>query len=353
MLDQEGYREARAADWANRPPQGNAFELEGMIGGFVGAFGHDDDGMKRRFVGCAGATFFFTFLLAGSIGSLNPTEYGLVINQFTRVVDTSGATYHGGRHLIMPWNSFITFPSTVVTVEFSGNSDIRGKNSVLATRTKDGLALNLHLSFQYRVVKEELAELFKMTQLMYEPLFVRNAKDVLLKAAAEYEAMEYWENRDKIGIEMHHLLDKRLQTVHAQCTGLQLLIIDLPQEFEKSIVDTQVQKQAIRTRKNEQQVKRIQADTLVLQATFSKNVTVTNQIADSLYYRMKRTADAEAQKQRLQIEAETLASIRERLGLSPSQMVAYQQFVAYYMMTNASFIYGMKNAILNVGPGSR
>lgn len=347
-MDQEGYREARAQDWEARRINGPSFELEGLIGA-VSQLGQDSEVSRKVALGGCG-TVTLLVLMASSIGSVLPIEYGIVMNSLTRAVDDSGTFYHGGRHLILPWNTFIVYPATAVTVEFTdrAGSGRTSPNPPLHTRTKDGLALNLHISFQYRLQKENLAKLFKLANQAYEPLFIRNSKDVLLKAAADYEAFEYWENREKIGDEFLDILNNRLKTVYAICTGIQILIIDLPPEFEDSIVQTQVQQQAVRTRQNDQQVKRIRADTTVLQADYQRNVTITNQKADSLYYRLQRTAKAEAQQKRLQNEAWTLAHVRNKLGLSPAQMVAYQQYVAYYAMDNASFIYGMKNAMINV-----
>ena len=60
----------------------------------------------------------------------------------------------------------------------------------LTTRTKDGLALRLSISFQYRLERADVAKLYSLANVYYEPLFVRNARDVLLKAAADYDAPE-------------------------------------------------------------------------------------------------------------------------------------------------------------------
>merc|ERR1712125_145527 len=133
-----------------------------------------------------------------------------------------------------------------------------------------------------------------LANLQYEPLFIRNARDVLLKAAADYEAAEYWQNREKIGTEMKALLNERLSKVYATCGGLQLLVIMLPKDFEDSIVQTQVQEQMVKTRQNQQHVQSIIADTTVYQATYSKNVTVTKKGADAMYQQVTKIAEAQA-----------------------------------------------------------
>eukprot|EP00913_Durusdinium_trenchii_P014750 g13835.t1 len=147
---------------------------------------------------------------------------------------------------------------------------MKNSQGPLQTRTKDGLALTLQLAFQYRTHRAYLGKLFALANQQYEPLFVRNARDVLLKAAADYEAIEYWQDREKIGKEMRELLNTRLSQVYATCGGLQIMVIDLPPEFETSIVQTQVTEQMQQTRHHEQQAKRISADTEVLKAQYNR-----------------------------------------------------------------------------------
>lgn len=346
MDDLEGYREARAQQYESRSRGRGVFEqmeIEELVHGFVeGRFG--EDRQQKIAVRCGGICCCL-FMVILSIGSLLPLQYGLTMNYITRQVNLE-TVYQGGRHVIGPWNTFIAFPSTVVTVSFA--QGVNMQNGPLATRTKDGLSLTLHLAFQYRMEPEKLGPLFQLANLQYEPLFVRNARDVLLKAAADYEAFEYWQNREKIGAEMQALLKERLASVFAECTGMQILQIDLPEEFEASIVQTQVQQQMVKTKQNEQLAKKIRADTTVLAASFSKNVTVTKSGADALYQQETKIAEATANQRMLKMEAATMRYIQLRLGLTPAQMVAYQEFGTYRALQNASFIYGLKNSILTI-----
>lgn len=318
-----------------------AMELEELMRGFVET--GFDDRKQRVAVRLSGVC---CLIMCGvmSLGSLMPLQYGLTMNWVTRSVNLE-TVHHGGRHLIGPWNQFIAFPSTVVTISFAEGF---GGNGPLATRTKDGLSLTLHLSFQYRMDPDSVAKLYSLANMQYEPLFVRNARDVLLKAAADYEAFEYWKDREKIGEEMLALLKLRLSSVYATCTGLQIMVIELPKEFETSIVQTQVQQQMVKTKQNEQLAKRIRADTTVLQAEYAKNVTVTTNGADATYTQITKIAEATANQRMLEIEAKTMREISRRLKLTPSQMVAYQQFATYRALQNASFIYGLKNTMLTM-----
>lgn len=72
----------------------------------------------------------------------------------------------------------------------------------------------------------------------YEHLFQKIARDVILQQAGEYPAPMYWLNRTFIGNEFKVALNKTLANVHATCTGLMLLNIDLPNSYEDAIVNT-------------------------------------------------------------------------------------------------------------------
>ncbi|CAE7370430.1 vps18 [Symbiodinium natans] len=204
MDDLEGYRQAQAAEWQQaRHP----FELEQLLVPFQ----QGQRAGQKPLAAAAGSCCCLVFLLL-SVGTLTPLQYGLTMNLITRQIDPDNI-YEGGRHFIGPWKSFVSFPSTRVTVSFANQKGTGSTQGPLETRTKDGLALTLQLAFQYRIDKNYLGKLFALANLNYEPLFVRNARDVLLKAAADYDAPQYWEEREKIGHEMQSLLNKRLRGV--------------------------------------------------------------------------------------------------------------------------------------------
>lgn len=137
------------------------------------------------------------------------SRYNLLFKTMDRDV-----VLQGGRHWIWPWNKFIRFPAVAQSIEFSESPG--SHQGSLTTRTKDGLGLSLSISFQYKLEKDRLPKLYSLANLYYEPLFIRNARDVLLKAAADYDAPEYWEKRQTIGDEMRDLLGVRMKESYAQ-----------------------------------------------------------------------------------------------------------------------------------------
>jgi len=274
-------------------------------------------------------------LFVTSIGQVDQNEYGLVMNWVTKKIGHD--VYHGGTHCIGFWNTFVVFPATVQTIEFSERPWMHTSNA-LHTRTKEGLGLHLSISFQYKLSPDDIPKLYALTNLQYEGLFMRIARDQLLEAASEYEGPHYWQNRKVIGDHMRRLVDEQLRDSYASLWGLQLLVIDLPDQYEMSITMTQVQQQMAKTRKNEQVAASIRADTEVLGADYSKQIKIIQAGADANYTLNTKLAQAEAAKRRITAEAAALAYTRKELKLSAAGAVEYQQLGAYALLENATFL---------------
>ena len=60
-------------------------------------------------------------------------------------------------------------------------------------------------------------------------------------------ATDYWKKRAEISEKMHEDLKKNLRSLHTDVTGFMLIKVDLPNEFETAIVQTEVISQEIIT----------------------------------------------------------------------------------------------------------
>lgn len=232
---------------------------------------------------------------------------------------------------------FVIFPATVRTIEFS-DRPWQHTSRKLHTRTKEGLGLHLSISFQYQLIPEDIPKLYALTNSNYESLFTRIARDQLLEAAAVYEGPQYWLQRKEIGQHMMRLVDGQLKNSYATLWGLQLLLIDLPDQFEHSITMTQVQKQMTKTRENEQVAAGIRADIEVMGADYNRQIKIIQAGADANYTLNTKLAEAEAAKRKIDAEAEALAYTRKELKLTGMGAVEYQQLTAYAGLENATFL---------------
>ena len=87
----------------------------------------------------------------------------------------------------------------------------------LKTRTKEGVALGLHISFQYQLKKDEIPQLYKIANTEYEQSFQRIARNILLQIGSNYDAPQYWTMREKIANDMQNQLNNAFRAVHAEC----------------------------------------------------------------------------------------------------------------------------------------
>ena len=83
-------------------------------------------------------------LLVWSADTVEPIEYGIKYNTLSKNIDAD-KVYDGGWYIIWPMNSFITYPATVVNVDFSDYQN--SKSTPFAARSQEGLAIDISFSF--------------------------------------------------------------------------------------------------------------------------------------------------------------------------------------------------------------
>lgn len=228
---------------------------------------------KTKFI-CTACTIFsliVTTMIAMSFGVVEPTEYGILYNSVSKTIDENNI-YGGGLQYVGVFNSMLTFPAVNKVIEFSEQATAKSKP--LNTRTKEGLALKIHLAFQYKLDKNNLPKLYRLVGTDYEGLFLRIAADVILQEAGKYAAPEYWKSRQIVGEKLKTAVDERLKLAHASCTGLMLLKIDLPDSYENAIVDTQIVNQETITQSLIKEVKQINTGIEVDKAKTARNITI-------------------------------------------------------------------------------
>ena len=101
----------------------------------------DDDSIKKYGICICSSLVFMVFILAISWDTVEPTEWGLKYNSLSKSIDNDTSlllfyysfhllyyliVYDGGRYLIWPLHSFIKFPRTIETVEFSSRKQAQG-----------------------------------------------------------------------------------------------------------------------------------------------------------------------------------------------------------------------------------
>lgn len=103
----------------------------------------------------------------------------------------------------------------------------------------------------------------------------RVARNYILQAASNYEALAYWRNRTQVEVEMFDFIQSNVgQNMHVEIKMIQLLKIELPQKFEDSIINSQVQQQQMQTQEYLQQTTKILLKIKQLYAEAQYNCTL-------------------------------------------------------------------------------
>ena len=82
--------------------------------------------------------------------------------------------------------------------------------------------------------------MYRLLQNDYESIYTRIARNSVLHIAGDYEAPDYWKDRNTIGRVMNQTLQADLNEAYADVSGFMLIKIDLPDIYEGAIVATEV-----------------------------------------------------------------------------------------------------------------
>ena len=111
-----------------------------------------------------------------------------------------------------------------------------------------------------------------------------------MKIAGNYNATNYWTDRQTIGDRMKEALDAELSRAYASVENLQIIRVDLPKSYEDSIVATQVELQKTNMRKFEQTAELIRQNISVIISEAEQKIKVTNATGIAEAYRITQFA---------------------------------------------------------------
>ncbi|EGR34238.1 spfh domain band 7 family protein [Ichthyophthirius multifiliis] len=252
-----------------------------------------------------GTLVFMIIFILTCWDTVDITKYGLKCNRISKKCESY--VYDSGRYFVGPIHYFVEFPSIVQSIDFSEYSN---SNKPLQTRTAEGLALVLHITFQYQLQKGELYSLFQNYNLFYEQTFIKIARDIILQSAGNYQAPQYWQERQKIVNEMKQQLNTELLKAHANCKFFALLKIDLPDQYEQSIVQTQVETQYKTMKEFEKQTIQIQQELDVMISENNSKIQYINAQADADAFKIKQEAQSKAIQFILQSENQAYQKVK-------------------------------------------
>ena len=163
-----------------------------------------------------------------------------------------------------------------------------GENSLLHTRTADGLPLTLGLSFQYRYKPETLYNLYLTYRNEHHAVYVNTATATIANVACNYSAYTFFNDKEGIARSMQHVLNEKFSTgLFAQIEALQINQVELPASFQDAILES------ISTKQNITRSVRYKEN---MQVTFSTQRMVAEQSANQTVIRAGGIASRKLQE---------------------------------------------------------
>jgi regulator of protease activity HflC (stomatin/prohibitin superfamily) len=267
----------------------------------------------------------FLLILFG-FSSLEATELGLNYSWISKTI--SPEVKENGLYFIGIGHSFIKFPKTVQTIEFS--EEKTANRGPIESRTSDGLEVTLEISFQYILQPDKLYDLYNTYGPKYDNVFQNIAINILTEEATKYTAYNFFMDRGKIKDDFQYELNLRFdKNCFSNIQFLQLRSVNLPNLFEQSIQESEVKKQDIQKAQAEQNKVKIEIDTKIKAAEYQKNVIINK-------------AEGEAQAIIKQNEAYVEALLRTQ----NTQTNAFKNLKDTLQLTNENLLDFMKTKII-------
>lgn len=191
--------------------------------------------------------------------------------------------------------------------------------------------------------------MYDLANVNYQGTIVRISRDIILKVGGQFNATNYWTDRQKIGDFMKETLNNELQKAFSSCVSLQILKIDLPKSYEDSIVATQVEVQKTNMRKFEQMAELIRQNISVIISEADQKIRITNATGFSDAYRIKQYAKAKTLENTINTESEVYKYLEEGVGLKSNELSEYLFLNSLNDQKNAKLLVGLQNAIINMG----
>jgi len=242
-------------------------------------------------------------LLSVSFSSLESTEYGLNYNGNVKSIEN--LTYTSGLYFLGVGHSFIVFPKTLQTIDFTTDT------TPLSALTSDGLPVTLEISFQYQLNQDQIYELYLDLGDTWPEVFSAVGQHILAAVASDFPANDFFSNQVGIGNEMKSRLnDEFTSTFYSSVDQFQLKSVSLPDEFEGAIEDTIVASQSIQKAQYLLDTAQVDAKTVTIQTSYNANITIVTAQAVATNTLSLAIAQANADYNLIVIEASSLKNCK-------------------------------------------
>jgi regulator of protease activity HflC (stomatin/prohibitin superfamily) len=267
---------------------------------------------------CCAMSLTVVIMLALSFKTLDQLDYGLNYNAITCKIQ-DGVFSTAGLYFLGVGHKFITFPKTIQTIEF-----VESESDRLQTRTSDGLPVSLSISFQYTYDGTRLRELYLDYKKLELEVYENTAKATIANVATNFSAYSFFNDKQGIAVmmqlEVTRVFDEQLM---ALVQAFQITQVELPIEFQDSILDSIEAKQNITEmeRYKENMVVTFETDILVANQTRYQTIALAEGTAKQTGQQAEATAVTT--EQTVQAEMNAYGNLSQVVGLNTTSLLSY------------------------------
>lgn len=293
-----------------------------------------------------------TFLiLCSGWESLNPTEYGLIQNDWTGVVNMS-PVYRSGLHYIWPWNVFVRFPASQVNIQFSAMRHSQGPP--VQTRTgaevendlaSGGQPVNISFAFQFKFVPHDLGKVYTDFGTAYQDRFDLISRNAIAIQAQLYSPEKFWTQRTTVVVPgmLAALKSAMFFEGHVEVTDFQMLRVDFPRSFGDQITLYQLKVQQHVTQQYQQQVTKTNNFQKIMAAKNRAKITQISAAAMANATLVINLAQSNGFIHVQQQKAESCTSLAKALSFSVDAVISYVKLKA--VSSNGNLVVGMPGEV--------
>lgn len=259
------------------------------------------------------AAIISPFLLGYSFCVVDPGHVGVLWNKNTNDV-TYDTVYGEGRHYCGLGRRLINFPTFAQNVVHTTH-----------TRTKDGLAVDIVSSFQYRLATDSasLKDIYTTFGKKYEPAYSVMVEAALRDVVSQYEAKDLVEDRDNFASGVEVASNDVVKPYFAEVISVQLLNVDWSSRVDDAIMETVVALEDVNTATAERQVALVSSQTEVGQArVLAKNV-VAKALQDAALKVAAKEAEAAIIEAQGKHQSNAYKTIKDMFSMTSEQLLQY------------------------------
>jgi hypothetical protein len=307
--------------------------------------------------GCCSIVVFILVILffPATVKQLGQHKVGLTKNTISGVIDLDN-TYEPGRYWLGFWRSFVEFPSTIQTIQFSSESSEEGVQQLgpMEARDSKGEPIIMDITVQYKLKGDLVGQIYKEFTTLYEDVYISELRQALSKVFGDFEVKESWVNYPATNEKLHQACIDILNLRHAECWGLQLWGIKASNVYEAAIVQTQVQKQMQNTEEEKKVHSIYRSETQTLMGEYDVEMNKIRIDGTAQVIKIEGDSTALAEKKLVQAQAEMLMKVKETVvlplpdggnqSMNAGQLMQYQKHIMLQAQSGAHYLYNFKSA---------